>query len=239
MARANSGGQLERPRAFAIMARLPPPVLPESYRAAQLALQQCVRIDECRNWADKAAALASYAKQANDSTLRDMATRIQGRAVRREGELLGEIEAHRGANQNIREGDHPKVLTRSDAASAAGLSPHQRKTALRVANIPPAEFEAAVESANPPTVTELARRGTATRRKPLVDLGTRTPQEFEAATGLCGAIDALVRYSGKADLRLAIRGLDKRECGATRKAAHAASQWLLSVMEMLDAVIHA
>src|SRR5215510_5997211 len=216
-------------RAFSIMARLPPPVLPESYRAAQLALQQCVRIDECRNWADKAAALASYAKQANDSTLRDMATRIQGRAVRREGELLEEIEVSKGGRPKIGAGDRTSS-GRFAAATEAGLSRHQAVTALRVANIPSAEFEPAVESANPPTVTELARRGTATRPKPLVDLGTRTPHEFEAATGLCGAIDALVRYSGKADLHLAIRGLDKRECGATRKAAHAATQWLLSVM---------
>jgi hypothetical protein len=40
-----------------------------------------------------AEALASYAKQANDSTLRRLADRIQARAIRREGELLGEIEA--------------------------------------------------------------------------------------------------------------------------------------------------
>jgi len=36
------------------------------------------------------------------------------------------------------------------------MSDDQRKTALRVANVPAEEFEAAVESADPPTVTELA-----------------------------------------------------------------------------------
>jgi len=39
------------------------------------------------------------------------------------------------------------------------MSEDQRKTALRVANIPEDEFEAAVESDNPPTMTDLARRG--------------------------------------------------------------------------------
>ncbi len=61
-----------------------------------------------------------------------MADRIQARAIRRCGELLRQIQPARGANQNIREGDHPKV-TRESVADAAGLSEHQRKTALRVA----------------------------------------------------------------------------------------------------------
>jgi hypothetical protein len=40
------------------------------------------------------------------------------------------------------------------------MSEHQRKTALRVAAVPEPEFEKAVESENPPTVSELAKRGT-------------------------------------------------------------------------------
>jgi len=50
-------------------------------------------MDECKSWADKAEALSSYAKQANDNTLHRLADRIQARAIRREGELLEEIEA--------------------------------------------------------------------------------------------------------------------------------------------------
>jgi hypothetical protein len=59
--------------------------------------------------------------------------RIRSRAIRRCGELLRQVEPARGANQNIGEGDHPKVPARKDVAAAAGLSEHQRKTALRVA----------------------------------------------------------------------------------------------------------
>ncbi len=64
-----------------------------------------------------------------------MADRIQARAVKQCGRLLKEIEKAHGANQNIGEGDCPKV-TRTQAARDAGMSDHQRKTALRVANIP-------------------------------------------------------------------------------------------------------
>jgi hypothetical protein len=47
------------------------------------ALASCERIDECWEWANKAEALASYAKIADDDSLRIMADRIQARAVRR------------------------------------------------------------------------------------------------------------------------------------------------------------
>lgn len=83
------------------------------------------------------------------------ADRIKARAIRRCGELAKQIEPKRGANQNIREGDRPKV-GRTAAANGAGLSPHQLKQALRVANVPKADFERQVESARPPTITKLA-----------------------------------------------------------------------------------
>ena len=49
-----------------------------------------------------------------------------------------------------------KKQTRSEVAKDAGLSERQKVTALRVASVPQPEFEAAVESENPPTVTQLA-----------------------------------------------------------------------------------
>lgn len=44
----------------------------------------------------------------------------------------------------------------NDEAAEAGLSEHQAKTAVRVANVPADEFEKAIESDSPPTVTRLA-----------------------------------------------------------------------------------
>jgi hypothetical protein len=79
------------------------------------------------------AALASYAWQSEDRELELYARRIRDRAVRREGEILQQIAPARGANQNISQVGLAKVLTRRDAAAEAGLSRHQRNTALRVA----------------------------------------------------------------------------------------------------------
>lgn len=66
--------------------------LPQSYEFAKAALSKLVRIDECRKWANKADAMASYAKQADDKSLYNMAVRIRARAIRRCGELLKQME---------------------------------------------------------------------------------------------------------------------------------------------------
>jgi hypothetical protein len=44
--------------------------------------------------------------------------------------------------------------TRSEAATAAGLSPDQANQAIRVANVPKAQFEEMVESDKPPTIEQ-------------------------------------------------------------------------------------
>ena len=41
---------------------VPTAQLPRVYEAAREALTTCQNVDECKDWADKAAALASYAK---------------------------------------------------------------------------------------------------------------------------------------------------------------------------------
>ena len=67
--------------------------LPANYESAKRALADCVSVDECLTWADKAAAIRSYARQADDDALHKLAIRVQARAVRRCGELLREFDA--------------------------------------------------------------------------------------------------------------------------------------------------
>ena len=132
--------------------------LPAAYEAAQKAIAKCSRIDECKSWSDKAAALASYARQAKDHSLRVMAVRIQARAMRRCGELLKQVPSGQGSkNQHgeLREG----AITRQEVARNAGLSERQKVTALRVASVPGLKFDALIEGDQPPTVTKLAELG--------------------------------------------------------------------------------
>lgn len=159
--------------------------LPQAYEAAKVALANCASIDECKDWADKAEALASYAKQADDDTLRRHADRIQARAIRRCGELLKQFDG-RGGDQSESKPALTSAPTQRQAAAQAGLSLHQQRTAVRVANVPAETFERAVESPAPPTVTKLADMG----RKPrqAVDLGGRDPTDFNRAMHFKGML---------------------------------------------------
>jgi hypothetical protein len=203
--------------------------LPALYENAQHALAECSRIDECQQWADKAQAMASYAKQAKDESLRKMADRIQARAIRRCGELLRQIEPARGANQNIQEGDLPKV-TRESAATDAGLSEHQRKTALRVAAIPEAEFVAAVDSAQPPTVTALAEQGRQARPvttpTPLVDLGEIPAADYARATQAQGAMSRFAEFCDSNDAARIAAAFKPHEVAALRRHVSTIDGWL-------------
>jgi len=182
----------------ALPATLPAPAdaqLPATYTAAQKALAECSRVDECKDWSDKAQALASYARQAKDSTLHNLALRIQSRAQRRMGELLKQIPRGDEATRYGQAGALPPV-TRGQAAADAGLSEHQRKTAQRIASIPAPDFEAAVESSKPPSITELAIRGTVTK-PPVPEPTPAAPAIAQRAQSLlrdlaafCGTCDA-------------------------------------------------
>ena len=159
--------------------------LPQTYESAKVALANCANVDECKDWADKAAALASYAKQAEDGDLMKMATRIRDRAIRRAGELLKQVDGQGARTDKLSEGANTK-FTQNEAAREAGMSKHQQVTAVRVASVPAEEFERQVESDNPPTITALAEQGKKSAPKPLLDLHGRDPDEFNRAMHYVG-----------------------------------------------------
>lgn len=199
-------------------ARLP------AYEAACDALIECEKIDECKDWADKAAALASYAKQAMDDTLLAHARRIQLRAVNRMGELLAEIEPHPGARTDLQ----PRTGggTRSQAQHDAGISDRQRVTALRVANVPRDQFEAAVESERPPAVTALSRWGVEAPKHPV---------EFQRATWLTGALRNFAEYAERTRPGSIRAGLLDHEVSEVLHQAVAVREWLSELTALLEA----
>jgi hypothetical protein len=73
-------------------------------------------------------ALASYAKQSEDETLRKMADRIQARAIRRCGELLKLFDG-RGGDRTKNDGTVNFAVSQRQAADDAGMSERQRVTA--------------------------------------------------------------------------------------------------------------
>lgn len=191
--------------------------LPASYSHAKTALANCASLDECQDWADKAAALASYAKQANDDELMKMATRIRDRAIRRAGELLKQIEPGKGGRPKT-SGDTPTGFSRKGAAEDAGMSRDQMHTALRVANVPAEDFERQVESPTPPTVTALAAQGTKPAPRPVIDLQGRDPNEFNRAMHFVGAFESYQRDIAKLDVSAALPVLNDIERDRIRRS---------------------
>ncbi len=136
--------------------------LPQAYEDAKRSMAQCERVDECKDWADKAMAIAAYARQAADITLLNHALRIQCRSTRRMGELLIQIEPNKGGRPSkTRDTDDPG-LSRKSIADDAGIKERQRKTSIRIAKIPEQEFERLVDAEKAPTVSGLIRE---TQRK--------------------------------------------------------------------------
>ncbi|HMH29047.1 MAG TPA: hypothetical protein VK580_10705 [Steroidobacteraceae bacterium] len=202
--------------------------LPQKYEAARAAIAECVRLDECKSWSDKAAALASYARQAKDDSLRVMAIRIQARAERRCGELLKQIEPAQGGDRgNSATGGRPPVGSRKAAADQAGLSEHQRKTALRVAAIPEVEFNRQVESARPPTVTRLADQGR-TQRVSLPDPAAET---LKAA---CTALDEFAKFCDTHDPLETARVFSTDDAVMAARYASTIHEWLETYTDCLE-----
>jgi hypothetical protein len=172
---------------------LPAPVdgrnaLPTSHERARQALAECESIVECKDWADRAAAMAHYAHIAKDTELAKHAVRIRALAIRRVGELLLEIHPDPGGRppRSENSGGHSPEFSgdalnsvdktmspRAAAAKASGMSVHQAKEAMRVATIPQKRFERQVSSANPPSLTTLAKQGTRRRTAPTAPAGDR------------------------------------------------------------------
>ena len=203
--------------------------LPEAYEAAKQALSACERIDECKEWSDRMAALASYARQVEDESLIKTAMRIHGRALRRVGELLKEIDA-RGAHRRT-VGAHGS--SQRAAAASAGLSEHQQLQAVRVANVPAEAFEAAIESDDPPTVTALAEAGTKPREQPDLLRG-RDPRKFYAATHTIGAMQRLAEECAKYEPTFVAGGLGVDEAQHARDLVASIETWLAGFVASIE-----
>lgn len=172
--------------------------LPVAYEKAKLAISECNNIDECKDWSDKAQALASYARQAGDDELEQMSKRIRARAMRRCGELLKMFDG-KGNNQHSRN-DPTKLQIGLDA----GLSKDQQVTANRLSNISENDFNHQIESDQVPTLTQLSDQG----KKKIDYLYKPKPTGFADAIHLKGALKELYGYTKKYDPEYIINAMD-------------------------------
>jgi hypothetical protein len=197
--------------------------LPVSYAQAKAVLSSCARVDECKEWADKAAALASYARQAEDKTLLNYATRIQSRAIKRAGQLLKQFDG-RGAHRKSL-GAHTSSKTQRQAAADAGMSKHQQVQAVDIANIPDELFDTQVEGDEPPTITELAEQGRQSSPP------KEAPPGFTEATQFIGNLERLQKFLADKPPNLIVGGMRKFEITDVRPVAVEIRDWLQQFIE--------
>ena len=210
--------------------------LPERYEAAKRAVAECHRVDECKEWSDRAVALASYARPVRDHELVTLAQRINGRAVRRCGELLREADGRGEHRKSKTDGgdSSSNPPSRKELAESAGISERQQVTATRVARIPEDEFEAAVDSPDPPSVTKLAEMGKRKREGP-AHLEGIDPAVFSQATQVGGS---LRRFREEAVEEVTpeeyARGLRKAEFSEAVRTAEVIVEWLGEFISIVE-----
>lgn len=142
----------EHTKALAVVKRLPAIIrreidstpLPFNFKAAELAVRQCARVDEAKDIANKAEAIATYAREIRDMTMHDEAKRIVLRAMRRMGELLEEYEKEHGL-------DAKRKLGRQLGSAA------KRCKAEALARLPEAAWEKHLAKSPVPTPTMIMR----------------------------------------------------------------------------------
>jgi hypothetical protein len=189
--------------------------LPQAYENAKTALAECASLDECKQWSDKAAALLSYAKQANDDELEQLSKRIRARAIRRAGELLQAVDG-RGGDRTKSAIDDTFAPTQRQAAADAGMSKNQQMQSVRVANIPRQEFDKQVDQPKPPTISQLAQQGI--KPRPLVDLKGRDPKAFNICLHFVGDIEGYASDLAKNNLEQILPLLEAPEIDRIRAA---------------------
>jgi hypothetical protein len=199
--------------------------LPATYERAKAALAECADIDECRDWSDRAEAMAAYAQMRRDRTLFNLARRIQLRAKRKYAELEEFFDARGAHRKKVR----AHLSSKREIAAAAGISEHEAKTCRRLAAVPEEVFNAAVESENPPSVTALAAQGIR-RRAP----ARPAPAGTKEATRALGAIRRLAELSAEHRPETIAAGIAPDEIPLTAERIAAVQLWLGRLKNALE-----
>lgn len=173
--------------------------LPINYQAAKRALIECEHVDECRDWANRAEAMATYAHLARDEQMELIARRVRLRAIARAGELLLSIpNNYRGLHLTSNQGSKPNPQSRAGVGRAAGMRPQDVTQALAIARVPLDVRELLIESTDPPPPSRLATHPGRIRPRPVrLDRFTPGPayrEMFIHAGGLCAFVSFLKRH---------------------------------------------
>jgi hypothetical protein len=170
-----------------------------------------VRVDECKEWRDRAAAIASYAAQKRDRSLLEAAQRIRTRAEHRCGELIE--ETRKASRRPIREVAKAAGLTASETTRARALTKVKRDT-----------FESHVERSPPTPITRLVKMG-------------QSPTGADMSAPIWRFVERLRKHVVEFpvdEVIASVRALNKDERKAVLVAMLPASEWFDAIVESLE-----
>jgi hypothetical protein len=125
---------------------------PDNYIRARKAIHECALVDEVTAWANRSAAMATYAREISDRSMLDDAIRIQARALERLGEMLAEMPGSR---------DDKRVF-----AEQHGISSGNFNKATNLVQVPKAVREEMIEGTPPATANKIASEAKPSERFP-------------------------------------------------------------------------
>jgi hypothetical protein len=199
------------------------PLVPVEYEAAVNALQACVNIDEAKYWSDKADALAAWAKIYRSDDAGRKARQLKLHAFRRMGTLAQELRPKKfiGGTGGMLPG--PQTLLVEN-----GLTESHAKAARVLAKASQVDFERAVNSKNPPSLST-ARNILLKGKHGCSDAWTVISRGGGSGVTLSSCRSFCRRYKAR-DLA---RGLVGDEVDASRKLATEISEWLDEFLQAL------
>lgn len=216
----STGKRVRRRLPVLIKRNVPTAPLPINYEAAKRAIAECARVDECEDWADKAAAIASYARQREDKSLLWAAQRIRCRAEERLGELLLEIPLSRsGRGQR-------SASSRYGFAEANGVTSSAAARACRIARLPKQVRDQAIEASPPCTIYQLASLGRPSLRPP-PSLSKQLAKIDKDQIEFCSYLHAFLAWAEKNPAAQLAQGF-------SRKDGLNALRWARQTIEWLD-----
>lgn len=189
---------------------IPTAPLPINYQAAKAALAECACIDECKDWSDKAVAIASYAKQVRDKTMMHNAQRIVLRARERLGELLLEWTAENNSGSK----------SKHAIADQLGVDHALADQAIAIARVPKKVRDSEIEGAPPIAPTRLA----ALTPRVYARYSAPPPSEADYIIDYIDSLHGIIAEVGSAVA--AARKIDLADLTYVRRKVIAVQEWL-------------
>ena len=203
------------------------PLVPVEYEQAVTSLESCLSIDDAKVWADKADALAAWAKIYHSDKASLQARRLKLHAFRRMGLLAAELRPLRGGlnkGEKISEKRGGTFPGPRSLLMESGLKGHEAGSAAALARLPKPEFTALLNLPRPPSPNSFfgqkpSRSGSEAWNS-LIGAGVGP------GTNSAGCLSSFITWLRNRDPATLARSLKSDEAIKARSMAIEASEWL-------------